>query len=82
MAQESDTLIPNPSSFFANSLAIFEIFEANSKASLGYTYLVDGPEPENTNLLLLIYMLIVLQAYDKKYKRYGLFLQHGAKYRR
>ena len=26
--------------------------------------MVDGPEPENTNLLLLIYILIVLQAYD------------------
>ena len=24
--------------------------------------LVDGPEPENTNLLLLLYILIVLQA--------------------
>ena len=24
----------------------------------------DGPEPENTNLLLFLYILIVLQAYD------------------
>ena len=33
-------------------------------SNYGGPALVDGPEPENTNLLLRLYILIVLQAYD------------------